>query len=206
MPPANLYLERLQWMPYLQLEECRLAGARDCEHFLVKLHNRTLKLEDCPSLSPQKRYALGLALTAGEWLPNVEALALPQPTNPGLFEINNPNPNAPVLVSGNSEFTLTVLTAVLATTISPFYLMLIDCRGDTVDMAMVYETFTPARVEKSLTESGLADLVQHRQLVIPGLCAPLKDALATLTGWEVQVGPICAAELPLFFGDNWLPP
>lgn len=206
MPPANLYLERIRWLPYLNLEECRGAGAQDCEDFLSQLHQGTLNLADCHSLSLQKRYALKLALEAGDFLPPVEALALPQPTQPGLFEINTPGPDTPVLVSGNSELTLTVLTAVLATTISPFYLLLIDCRGDTVDMAMVYETFTPVRVERALLETQLAAKVKHRLLLIPGLCAPVREAVAAVTGWDVQVGPVCAAELPLFFGDRWLPP
>ncbi|MFP3867438.1 MAG: hypothetical protein ACLFUU_04635 [Desulfobacteraceae bacterium] len=206
MPPANLYLSQMQWLPYLDPEECRAVGLDSAEHFLSQLNNGTLKLDDCRNLSPQKRYALKLALTAGDWLPPVESMALPQPTAPGLFEINTPGPHTPVLVSSNSELTLTVLTAVLATTISPFYLLLIDCRGDTVDMAVIYETFTPIRLARGLQEYDLGAKVDHRQLVIPGLCAPLRESLADQTGWQIQVGPICAAELPLFFADQWLPP
>ncbi|MBW2133855.1 MAG: hypothetical protein JRG72_01295 [Deltaproteobacteria bacterium] len=206
MPPANLYLSRIQWLPYLDSEECQAVGVDNAEHFLSSLNNGTLELDDCHNLSPQKRYALKLALTAGDWLPRVESMPLPQPTAPGLFEINIPDPHTPVLVSGNSQLTLTVLTAVLATTISPFYLLLIDCRGDTVDMAMVYETFTPVRLERGLKESDLAARIDHRQLVIPGLCASLQEPLAAQTGWQIQIGPICAAELPLFFGERWLPP
>ncbi|MDD3580953.1 MAG: hypothetical protein PHW74_08030 [Desulfobacca sp.] len=206
MPPANLYLSQMQWLPYIHPEECQALGLPNAEHFLAQLNNSTLNLEDCPNLSPQKRYALKLALTAGDWLPPVESMPLPQPTAPGLFEINTPDPDTPVLVSGNSEVTLTVLTAVLATTVSPFYLLLIDCRGDTVDMAMIYETFTPVRVARGLQEADLAPRIDHRQLIIPGLCAPVKEALMAQTGWQVQVGPICAAELPLFFGERWLVP
>lgn len=204
--PADLYLLRLQWLPYLTPEECRAAGATSCEDFLGRLQNRRLDLKDVPGLSLTKRYALELALQGAELVPPVEAMGLPQPTRPGLYEINEPGPEAPVLVSGNSEITLTVLSAVLATTVSPFYLLLADTFGDTLDMALVYERFTPAKVAAALDESQLAAKVRDRTLIIPGLAADLRQPLAEGTGWQIRVGPICALELPLFFGEYWQPP
>jgi CO dehydrogenase/acetyl-CoA synthase gamma subunit (corrinoid Fe-S protein) len=204
--PADLYVLRLQWLPYLSPEECRAAGAANCEDFLGRLQNRSLKLQEAPGLSPQKKYALELALQGTDLIPPVEAMGLPQPTRPGLYEINTPNPQTPVLVSGNSEITLTVLSAILATTISPFYLLLVDTLGDTLDMALIYERFTPARVTAALGEAHLADKVQHRTLIIPGLAAALAQPLSAATAWDIRVGPICALELPLYFGDYWLPP
>jgi CO dehydrogenase/acetyl-CoA synthase gamma subunit (corrinoid Fe-S protein) len=204
--PADLYVLRMQWLPYLSPEECRAAGAASCEDFLGRLQNRSLKLRDAPGLSPQKRYALEIALQGTDLIPPVEAMGLPQPTRPGLYEINTPGPQAPVLVSGNSEITLTVLSAVLATTVSPFYLLLVDTLGDTLDMALIYERFTPAKVTAALGEAHLADKVQHRTLIIPGLAAALSQTLAAATAWDIRVGPVCALELPLYFGDYWLPP
>jgi CO dehydrogenase/acetyl-CoA synthase gamma subunit (corrinoid Fe-S protein) len=206
MPPADLYLLRLQWLPYLTQEECRAAGAESCEDFLGRLQNRSLKLKDAPGLSPYKRYALQLALQGAALVPPVESMALPQPIPPGLHEINAPGPQAPVLVSGNSEITLTVLSAVLATTVSPFYLLLADTLGDTLDMAMIYERFTPVKVTAALHDAHLAAKVRHRTLIIPGLAAALEQPLAAATGWEIRVGPICALELPLYFGEYWQPP
>ncbi len=205
MPAADLYVQRIQWLPYLSVEECRAAGAQDCEDFLVKLQNRTLSLETAPGLSPQKRHALWVALHGTELVPPVEALPLPQPTRAGLHEINQPTATAPVLVTGNSELTLTVLSAVLATTLSPFYLLLVDTSGDTLDMALIYERFTPSKIAAALEALDLAAKVSQRALVLPGLAADLQEPVATATGWEVRVGPICALELPLFFGDYWQP-
>lgn len=205
MPPADLYLFRLQWLPYLRVEECRAAGARDCEDFLARLQNGTLDLQTCPGLSPTKRFALQFALTGAATIPPVEALPLPRPARPGLYEINTPGAEAPVLVTGNSEITLTVLTAVLATTTSPFYLLAVDCRGDTVDMAMIYESLTAARIAAALEKENLGARVSRRRLLLPGLAAPLQETLQQASGWEVAVGPICALELPLYFGDYWQP-
>jgi acetyl-CoA decarbonylase/synthase complex subunit gamma len=203
---ANLYVDQIQVAPYLTPEEVRQSGARDAQDLAARLKSGVLKVADCPFFSPAKRHALSLALRAKEVLPPVPSLELPRPVSPELFELNEPRSDAPVLVTGNSEFTLTVLTGLLATTVSPFFLLLVDCRGDTVDMAMVYQSFTPERVLRALQAHDLAARVSHRRLLIPGFCAPLKGDLARATGWDIVVGPVCAGELPLFLGEAWQPP
>ncbi|MGO9177611.1 MAG: hypothetical protein ACLQED_15980 [Desulfobaccales bacterium] len=203
---ANLYVDKIDIRPYLTPEECRGAGASDCAMLAARLKAGLIRPEDCPNLSPGKRYALSLALRAQEVLPPVPSLELPRPVPPDLFELNQPGPEAPLLVSGNSEFTLTVLSGLLALTISPFYLLLVDTRGDTADMAMIYRSFTPQRLDQALEAHRLAQRLRQRQLIIPGVLAPLKEELAAYTGWTIHPAPICAAELPLFLGDKWQPP
>jgi CO dehydrogenase/acetyl-CoA synthase gamma subunit (corrinoid Fe-S protein) len=204
---ANLYIDRIDLAPYLTPAECQAAGVPDCAQMAARLQKGALRLEDCPALSPGKRYALSLALRAAEILPPIQSLEFPRPVAPDLFEINEPGPEAPLLVTGNSEFTLTVLTGLLALAISPFYLLQVDTRGDTADMAMIYRSFTPQRLDQALEAHRLADRVRHRRLLIPGVLAPLKEELAGyLSGWQIIPGPICAAELPLFLGADWQPP
>jgi len=207
MLKANLYVDRIDIAPYLTLEECRGLGGPDCARVAARLLDGSLKPEDCVALSPARRQALSLAVRALEILPVVQSLELPRPVPPDLFEINEPGPESPVLVTGNSEFTLSVVTGLLALTISPFYLLLVDTRGDTVDMSMVYRSFTPQRLDQGLSAHRLAEKVRRRQLIIPGVVAPLKEELAAYTGWDIRVGPICVAELPLFLGEAaWQPP
>ncbi|MGQ9688153.1 MAG: hypothetical protein ACUVXF_05105 [Desulfobaccales bacterium] len=206
MPNADLYTDRIEVAPYLTPEEVSASGTRDAGDLAARLQDGSLSLEDCPWFSPRKRYALSLALRAAEILPPVPALELPRPVPSELYELNNPDAASPVLVTGNSEFTLTVMTGLLAATVSPLYLLLVDCRGDTVDMAMVYESFTPERLQRALVAHDLAGKINHRRLVIPGFCTVLKEALARATGWEIVAGPVCAGELPLFLGESWQPP
>lgn len=203
---ADLYLDKIDLARYLTPQECQGVGRRSPAELAAALKEGRISPEDCPNLSRQKRYALYLAVRAREILPPVQSLELPRPVKPDVFEINEPNQKSPVLVTGNSEFTLTVLTGLLATTVSPFYLLVVDCRGDTVDMAMIYRSFTPQRLDQGLEASGLAGKVSHRRLLIPGVLAPLREELAAYTGWDISAGPICAAELPLFMGDYWRPP
>jgi CO dehydrogenase/acetyl-CoA synthase gamma subunit (corrinoid Fe-S protein) len=207
MLKANLYVDRIDIAPYLTPEECRGLGGPDCARVAARLKAGSLTPEDCRTLSPARRQALSLAVRALEVLPVVQSLELPRPVPPDLFEINEPGPDAPVLVTGNSEFTLAVVTGLLALTISPIYLLLVDTRGDTVDMSMVYRSFTPQRLDQGLENHRLASRLRRRQLIIPGVVAPLKEELAAYTGWDIRVGPICVAELPLFLGEaGWQPP
>jgi CO dehydrogenase/acetyl-CoA synthase gamma subunit (corrinoid Fe-S protein) len=134
-------------------------------------------------------------------LPRVPSLQLPRPVDPALLELNNPQPGDPVLVTGNSEFTQAVLLAVLSTTQSPFFVLFTDTKGDTLDMAVILESFTPDRIRQSLEKENFK--ARGSKLIIPGLAAGLKDDIAETTGWPVEVGPVCAAELPLFFSDGW---
>jgi hypothetical protein len=203
---ANLYIDRLDLARYLTPHEVSQSRARDANDLAVRLQSGALDLKDCPWFGPTKRYALSLALRAAEVLPPVQSLELPRPVPPDLYELNEPGPEAPVLITGNSEFTLTVITGILAATVSPFYLLSVDCRGDTVDMAMIYRSFTPQRLDQALDAAKLASRLAHRRLILPGVLAPLREELAAYTGWGIVVGPICAAELPLFMGEAWQPP
>ena len=207
MLKANLYVDRIEIAPYLTPAECRDLGALDCAPVAARLKEGSLTPEDCRTLSPARRQALSLAVRALEVLPVVQSLELPRPVPPDLFEINEPGPDSPLLVTGNSEFTLGVVTGLLALTVSPFYLLVVDTRGDTVDMSMVFRSFTPQRLDQGLTAHRLDARLSRRQLIIPGVVGPLKEELAAYTGWDIRVGPICIAELPLFLGEAaWQPP
>jgi CO dehydrogenase/acetyl-CoA synthase gamma subunit (corrinoid Fe-S protein) len=207
MLKADLYVDRIDIAPYLSTRECQGLGSPDCTQVAARLKEGSLKPEDWLALTPARRQALSLAVRALEILPVVQTLELPRPVPPDLFEINEPGPDAPLLVTGNSEFTLAVVTGLLALTVSPFYLLIVDTRGDTVDMSMIYRSFTPQRLDHGLENHHLASRLNHRQLIIPGVVGPLKEELASYTGWDIRVGPICVAELPLFLGEtNWQPP
>jgi CO dehydrogenase/acetyl-CoA synthase gamma subunit (corrinoid Fe-S protein) len=58
-------------------------------------------------------------------------------------------------------------------------------------------------VEKIM--AALAELPVHlrREIVLPGFASPLKQPLEQQKEWQVKVGPLCIAELPLFLGEDW---
>jgi CO dehydrogenase/acetyl-CoA synthase gamma subunit (corrinoid Fe-S protein) len=73
-------------------------------------------------------------------------------------------------------------------------------------MALIYHTLTAERVLKALKETRIEERVTVKELMIPGLASSLKEDIERLTNWRVRVGPECAAELPLFLSEIWIPP
>ncbi|MFA4915281.1 MAG: hypothetical protein WC560_01240 [Syntrophales bacterium] len=161
-------------------------------------------LDDCPFLTSRQIQACKLAIGARTYLPSGPPIIVPQPIESDLIPLNEPDKNSMVIVSGNSRVTFEVLTAVWSQGFTPAYLLLIDCLGHTVDMAMVFGEFTPQRLKRALEKTGIERKLAHRRMIVPGLASILAVDFAKTTGWEVVVGPVCAAELPLFLGDRWV--
>jgi len=200
---ADLYLQRIDFLRYLPGSDCGECGASSCAGLLRGLKDGSLTPSNCPFLPEHRVAAFRLALRAREILPAVPAFELPRPGSPGLVEINNPLGHAPVLVSGNSQFTQEVITTLLGFTLSPLWILFVDCRGDTVDMAMIYQSLTVASICRALAGSGRPGSGHAMELILPGFAWELERPLVEQTGWSVQVGPICIAELPLFLGERW---
>jgi len=200
---ADLYEKKIKIEPYISPNDCRACGFHSREEFLDKLRSGKLKPSHC--MMAKKRFlSLLWAVKPEEILPEVEVLQLPAPGPTGLFPINQPGKNSPILVSGNSTITGEVLTAVLSTTLSPFWYLVVDTDGHTVDMAIVYNVMTAERVMQGISRENVDQIAPESALFLPGLAAQIRESLAEQSGRHVEVGPVCAAELPLFFGKgNW---
>ncbi len=206
MVSADLYLEKVNFLKYLNQTDCMQCGINSCEEFINALRKGIKKPENCPFLSKSEAYAFEVALKAKDLWPEVPLLTHPRPSLTDLVEINNPNSESPVFISGNNDYTEQVFMTILGTTISSFFVLFVDTNGDTVDMAMIYQTLTAERIYKSLKETDIEKKTSKRELIVPGLASSLKEDIEKLTGWQVKIGPICAAELPLFLSEIWIPP
>ncbi len=174
--------------------------------FIDAIKSGIKKPRDCSLISRNQSYALEAINRIKELWPEVPVLTHPRPGFAGAIELNEPAPNSLLLISGNNEYTEQVLMTVLGTTTCPFFVLFVDTDGNTVDMSMIYQTLTAERIWNSLKETGMEEKVIDKVLMIPGLAASLKEDIETLTGWNVRVGPVCAAELPLFLSEIWIPP
>lgn len=200
---ADLYEKSIHIDSYVSSGDCKACGFHSRTEFIDSLRAGRLKPSQC-KIARMRFLPLLWAARPNEILPEVEVLQLPNPGPTGFFPINQPEKNSPILVSGNSKLTVEVLTAVLSTTLSPFWYMVVDTDGHTVDMAMVYEALTAERVTKVLTREKADQIAPESTLFLPGFAAPIRDTLAEQSGRSVTIGPVCAAELPLFFGKmNW---
>jgi len=204
--PADLYLDTIDFRRYLKDEDCAECGFSSCDKFIEALGKGIAKPRKCSFISRNMSYSLEAFAQIKELWPEVPLLTHPRPGFAGLIELNAPSPESLVLISGNNEYTEQVLMTVLGTTICPFFVLFTDTDGHTVDMSMVYQTMTAERIHKALDEAGLYRKAAAREMVIPGIAHHIKDDIAKLTEWRVRVGPVCAAELPLFLSGIWLPP
>ena len=201
---ADNYVDRIDFLRYLPQTDCAECGAETCQEFVKDLKRGRKKPTDCPHLSESLYYPFHVALDADNLLPKFPCLTVPRPGPTGLVEINAPGDDTPILISGNNIHTQDVLTSILSTTKSPFLLIFVDTRGDTVDMAVIYESLTVEQIKKDVQTSGVLDRTSRQDIIIPGLASTMRDELKQSTGWKVTVGPICAGELPLFLADRWL--
>ncbi len=200
---ADLYEEKIKIESYISPKDCRACGFHSREEFLDKLRSGKLKPSHC-KMARMRFFSLLWAVRPDEILPEVEVLQLPAPGPTGLFPINRPGKNSPILVSGNSKITGEVLTAVLSTTLSPFWYLVVDTDGHTVDMAIVYNVMTAERVMQGISRENVDQIAPESTLFLPGFAAEIRENLDEKSGRHVKVGPVCAAELPLFFGkENW---
>ena len=203
MIQADLYEKSIHIDPYVSTGDCRACGFHSRAEFIESLRAGRLKPSRC-KMTKMRFLPLLWAARPNEILPKVEVLQLPNAGPTGLFPVNHPKPDSPILVTGNSRLTDEVLTAVLSTTLSPFWYLVVDTDGHTVDMAMVYETFTAERVVQMLIREEADQIAPRSTLFLPGLAAQIRDNLVQTRGRSVIVGPVCAAELPLFFGKmHW---
>jgi CO dehydrogenase/acetyl-CoA synthase gamma subunit (corrinoid Fe-S protein) len=202
MLQADLYENKINVEPYISSNDCRACGFHSREEFLKKLRSGSLKPSHC-KMAKMRFFSLLWAVKPNEILPEVEVLQLPAPGPTGLFPINQPGKKSPVLVSGNSKITGEVLTAVLSTTLSPFWYLVVNTDGHTVDMAIVYKVMTAERVVQEISSENLDHIAPESTLFLPGFAAEIRDDLTAQSGRHVKIGPVCAAELPLFFGNEF---
>ena len=207
MLKANLYFDNINFYKYLPQTDCKQCGFNNCLSFLKKMRaDEGLDFGVCPHLSMNMVYAFNIALNAHKIIPEIELMQLPMPGETGLIEINMPDEPSPLLISGNSELTQIALFAILTRTIKPFYVLFIDTRGDTVDMAVIHKTFSAEGIKNGIENSRIVDMVGHREMVIPGFAGSLEEEIKQVTGWNVNIGPLCCGELPLYFGEDWVRP
>ena len=203
---ADLYYDRINFLRYFHQGDCNQCGFSSCDAYIEAIKTGIKKPQDCSVITKNKAYSLKAIQKIEESWPEVPLLTHPRPGFTGLVELNEPNAGSLVLISGNNEYTEQVLMTILGTTICPFFVVFSDTCGNTVDMSMIYHTLTAEKIYDALKEAGMEEKVSAKEMIIPGLAYSLKGDIEKLTGWQVRVGPVCAAELPLFLSEIWIPP
>jgi acetyl-CoA decarbonylase/synthase complex subunit gamma len=123
----------------------------------------------------------------------------PMTTKEGIYPINNPDENSPVLVTCNFSLTYFIVSGEIENSRVPSWLCVMDTEGLSVMTAWAAGKFVGDLVGAFMKKCGIIEKVQHKRVIIPGYAASiLGDLEEELPGWEVLVGPREAAHLPAY--------
>ena len=120
----------------------------------------------------------------------------PIQVQPGVYEINDPQADSPVMVTTNFSITYFSVANEVDGSGLPGWLLVADAEGMSVLTAWAAGKFDAERIAKSVKTTGMEDKVSHRKLIIPGHVSVLLGELEEeLPGWEILVGPREAVDL-----------
>jgi acetyl-CoA decarbonylase/synthase, CODH/ACS complex subunit gamma len=123
----------------------------------------------------------------------------PIQVQPGLYEINNPTAESPLLVTTNFSITYFSVANEVEGSGLPAWLLVTDAEGMSVLTAWAAGKFDAERIAKDVKQFGVADKISRRRMVIPGHVAVISGEIEEeLPNWEVRVGPREAVDLPAF--------
>src|SRR3990172_9501206 len=128
----------------------------------------------------------------------------PIQVQPGLYEINSPNGDAPLMVTTNFSITYFAVANEVEGAGWPAWLVVTDAEGMSVLTAWAAGKFDAERIAKSIRGFGVAEKVGHQRLIIPGQVAVLSGELEEeLPGWQIMVGPREAVDIGAFLKAMW---
>jgi acetyl-CoA decarbonylase/synthase complex subunit gamma len=128
----------------------------------------------------------------------------PIQVKPGVYEINNPKPGDPLMITTNFSITYFSVANEIESSGTPGWLLVADAEGMSVLTAWAAGKFDAERIAKSVNTTGVADKLDHQRIIIPGHVAVLMGELEEeLPGWEINVGPREAVELPNYLKTQW---
>jgi acetyl-CoA decarbonylase/synthase complex subunit gamma len=123
----------------------------------------------------------------------------PIQVSPGLYEINKPTENDPVLVTTNFSITYFSVSNEVEGSGNKGWLLVADAEGMSVLTAWAAGKFDAERIAKTVQSTGVEGKINHKRIIIPGHVAVLSGELEEeLPGWEIKVGPREAVNIPQY--------
>jgi acetyl-CoA decarbonylase/synthase complex subunit gamma len=123
---------------------------------------------------------------------------------PGIYEINKPGAADPLMITTNFSITYFAVANEVESSGLPGWLLVADAEGMSVLTAWAAGKFDAERVAKTVKTTGIIDKINHKRLIIPGHVAVLMGEIEEeLPGWEINVGPREAVDLPNYLKTRW---
>lgn len=122
---------------------------------------------------------------------------------PGVYAVGKPNSNSLVFVSANYKLTFDALRKNLSGL--DCWLLILDTKGVNVWCAAGKGTFGTEELINRIDETGLAETVAHRRLILPQLGASGVNGgeVARRSSFSVVFGPVRARDIKRFIADGF---
>jgi acetyl-CoA decarbonylase/synthase complex subunit gamma len=128
----------------------------------------------------------------------------PIQVQPGLYEINDPSPDAPLMVTTNFSITYFSVANEVEGSGKPGWLLVTDSEGMSVLTAWAAGKFDAERIAKDVKAFSVEEKVPHKKIILPGHVAVISGELEEeLPGWEIMVGPREAVDLSAYIETMW---
>ncbi|MEA3338469.1 MAG: acetyl-CoA decarbonylase/synthase complex subunit gamma, partial [Chloroflexota bacterium] len=113
----------------------------------------------------------------------------PIQVQPGVYEINDPTEDSPIMVTTNFSITYFSVANEIDGSGNPGWLLVADAEGMSVLTAWAAGKFDAERIAKSVKSADMENKVSHRKLILPGhVSVLLGEVEEELPGWEIMVG------------------
>ena len=123
----------------------------------------------------------------------------PIQVEPKLYAIGEPGRDSPVFVTTNFSLTYFIVSGEIENSGLSAWLVIPECEGMSVLTAWAAGKFSGASIGKFCKEIGLDNLVDTREIVIPGYVAQISGELEeNMPGWKVIVGTQEAGDIESF--------
>ncbi len=119
-----------------------------------------------------------------------------------IYPINNPGPDAPVVVTTNFSLTYFIVAGEIEASRVPTWLLIKDSEGLSVLTAWAAGKFAGDDVGMFIKKTGIEEKINHKSVIIPGYAAAISGEMEEeLPGWDIRIGPREAAHLPKYLKD-----
>ena len=121
---------------------------------------------------------------------------------PGLYKLGKPGPDSPVFVTANYTLSFDALRSSMKDIDG--YILVLNTFGINVWCAAGKGTFGTEELIRKIDESNLAEIMKHRNLILPQLGAPGVSAhkVKEKSGFNVKYGPVRAADIPEYLTEK----
>ena len=124
---------------------------------------------------------------------------VPMQVEQKIYKIGEPAGDAPFMITTNFSLTYFIVSGEIENSKVPARLAVMDSEGLSVLTAWAAGKFTASKIAAFIQESGIADEIDKKELIIPGYVAILSGAIEEkLPGWKITVGPREANAIPAF--------